>query len=236
MGKITAIILAAGQGKRMNTAVSKQYLMLDNKPILSYTIKEFQNSSVDNIIIVCGNDDINFCKQEIVARYNFSKVTHIIEGGKERYESVFNALKVCNDSDYVLIHDGVRPFITAEHILACIDSVKKYSACVLGVPVKDTIKVSNKDNYVVETLDRTTLWSIQTPQAFQFNKIYDAYEQFFMLENRNSTDDAMVFEQFNTEKVKIILGDYKNIKITTIEDLWIADTILKGKNRNLKKD
>lgn len=229
MSMITGIILAAGQGRRMNTSTSKQYLLLNEKPILAYAVEAFDKSTVDNIIIVCPQKDMSYCKEEIVDKYSFSKVTHIIEGGKERYDSVFNALEQCKQSKYVLIHDGVRPFISTSKIDYCIDQVKKYEACVFGVPIKDTIKVGCSDGYVEETLDRSKLWSIQTPQAFNYTAIYHAYKSYYNKGMTSATDDSSIFELFNETKVKILMGDYSNIKITTVEDLMIAKVILEAK-------
>ncbi|MDF2538989.1 MAG: ispD [Herbinix sp.] len=227
--KVTAIVLAAGQGKRMNSTIAKQFLMLKDKPVLYYSLKAFEKSSVDEIILVTGTGQTDDCKKDIIDFYQINKVTHIIEGGKERYNSVYNALICAESSDYVLIHDGARPFITAEAINHIMTQVKEYKACILGTPVKDTIKTVDSDGFIVSTPDRRTLWSAQTPQAFLYDEIREAYERFYKEENNNDyaiTDDAMVYETFMKQPVKMIMGDYQNIKITVPEDLGYAKQYL----------
>ncbi|WMJ85904.1 IspD/TarI family cytidylyltransferase [Anaerocolumna sp. MB42-C2] len=251
--KTVAIVLAAGTGKRMNSSTAKQYLLLGGKPILYYSIKAFEESSVDEIILVTGKSEIDFCKNSIVDYYNFKKVQYIIEGGKERYHSVFNGLKKIDFADYVLIHDGVRPFISVEIIEDTIKNMAIHKACVVGVPSKDTIKSVNQDGIVIETPDRDKIWSVQTPQAFSYDIIKRAYcmimeklaynkeqEEYKDLpvtrpdENLNNTDitslnitdDAMVVEYMMKCPIKMIMGSYRNIKITTPEDLIIGEALL----------
>lgn len=228
--KITAIILAAGQGKRMNSQVAKQFLMLQEKPVLYYSLKAFEESSVDEIILVTGLGQVEYCKENIVDFFHIKKVTQIIEGGKERYDSVFKALKAVSTTDYVLIHDGARPFISKQLIETVIEQVIEYQACIVGTPVKETIKVVDAQGYITETPNRSTLWAAQTPQAFEFLSIKRAYEMFYMDDDKNNlgiTDDAMVYEAYLKRPVKMVNGDYNNIKLTTPEDLIIADGILK---------
>ena len=165
--KITAIVLAAGQGKRMNSEIAKQYLMLNDKPILYYSLKTFEESLVDDIILVVGSDDIDYVRKEIVEKYDFKKISQIIEGGKERYNSVYNALLSITETNYVLIHDGARPFVTNELIDRVVKNVINLKACVVGMPAKDTIKIADEDGFVYETPSRAKLWMIQTPQAFE---------------------------------------------------------------------
>ncbi len=227
-GKITAIILAAGQGKRMNSTVAKQFLELQNKPILYYSLSTFQKSTVDQIILVTGRDQIDYCK-ELVTQHRFDKVSEIIQGGKERYDSVYCALQSIKDCSYVLIHDGARPFISLRLIEESIIKVRELNACILGVPVKDTIKVVDDNGEIVSTPDRNTLWTAQTPQCFMYCQIRQAYEKLMEtknLENLSITDDAMVYETFLRKSVHMITGDYSNIKITTPEDLIMAEKIL----------
>lgn len=224
--KYAAVVLAAGVGKRMNTNVQKQYLLLHGKPVLYYALSAFQNSLVDEIVLVVGKGEISYCKQEIVKKYAFTKVKTIVEGGKERYHSVFEGLKQTKDADYVLIHDGARPFVDAEMIKKTMDAVKQYNACVVAVPAKDTIKITDEKNFVKETPNRKNVWMIQTPQAFSYPLIYEAYEEMLKKEDGTVTDDAMVLEKIKGVKAKIIEGSYRNLKITTPEDLWIAQTYL----------
>lgn len=227
--KITAIVLAAGQGKRMNTSVAKQFLSLQGKPVVYYSLKAFEESKVDNIILVTGSGQVDYCRKEIVEPYCFRKVSKIIEGGQERYDSVFRALKEVTAADYVLIHDGARPFLSQELIQTMIGEVQKYKACIVGAPVKETIKVIDSEGYIISTPNRNTLWSAQTPQAFEFVAIKKAYDEFYKENDKarlGITDDAMVYEAYQKQPVKMLFGDYNNIKLTTPEDLILAESIL----------
>ena len=224
--KYTAIVLAAGSGKRMNSKVHKQYLIIQDRPVLYYSLKEFQDSAVDEIVLVVGKGEEKFCRKEIVDKYGISKVKAIVEGGKERYHSVFEGLKQTSDADYVLIHDGARPFVNQDIIRRCVQEVQKYQACVVGMPVKDTIKIADEEGYAKQTPDRKNVWMIQTPQTFSYALIYEAYEEMLKTEDTAITDDAMVLERIKGKKSKLIEGSYRNIKITTPEDLLIANVYL----------
>ena len=227
--KNTAIVLAAGQGKRMNSKVQKQFLELGGKPLLYYSLKCFQDSGmIRDIILVTGAESVPFCKEEIVEKYGLTKVTKVIPGGKERYDSVYEGLLSCENSDFVLIHDGARPFITEEIIRRGIQGVEKTSACVIGMPSKDTVKIADTQGYVAETPDRSTVWTIQTPQIFEYRLIREAHEKIRCRDMSAITDDAMVVEQETGVKVALVEGSYKNIKITTPEDLDIAEIFLKA--------
>lgn len=229
--RCTAVVLAAGQGKRMGTKVQKQYLEVEGKPVLYYSLHEFEKSPlIDDIILVVGSGQQEYCRQEIVGRYQFQKVQAIIEGGAERYHSVWNALQAiqeCNktrsDQDgYILIHDGARPFVDQEMIRRAYDAVGLHDACVVGMPVKDTIKIADEEDFSKETPNRASMWSIQTPQVFKTSVILDAYSRLMRESYIQVTDDAMVVEQMLARRVKIVKGSYENIKITTAEDLEIA--------------
>ena len=224
--KYAAIVLAAGSGKRMNSQVHKQYLIIQDRPVLYYSLKEFQDSAVDEIVLVVGKGEEKFCRKEIVDKYGISKVKAIVEGGKERYHSVFEGLKQTSDADYVLIHDGARPFVNQDIIRRCMQEVQKYQACVVGMPVKDTIKIADEGGYAKQTPDRKNVWMIQTPQTFSYALIYEAYEEMLKTEDAAITDDAMVLERTKGKKSKLIEGSYRNIKITTPEDLLIANVYL----------
>lgn len=232
--KTTAIVLAAGSGKRMNSKVPKQFLSLNHKPVLYYCLKQFENSFVDDIILVTSEDAISYCRKEIVDRYKITKVRNIITGGAERYHSVINGIKQINQCDYLLIHDGARPFLTEEMLNRLLTGVKQYDACVAAVPVKDTIKIADENGFVSSTPRRNLVWSIQTPQVFSFALIKEAYqkleqcEQELLSKNIAITDDAMVVEHFMNHKIKLIEGSYQNIKITTPEDLLIAEQFIKS--------
>ncbi len=231
--RTTAIILAAGQGKRMQSTVHKQYLLLRDKPVLYYALKAFQDSIVDNIIVVCGKNEETFCTRQIIEPYGFNKVKAVVEGGIERYHSVANGLFAIQwDCEYVFIHDGARPFVTTEMIKKAYDEVVQTNTCVVGMPVKDTIKIADADEYVVSTPARSLTWQIQTPQVFNKSLITTAYQKLLSAQDQLSkqgvviTDDAMVVEYFMEIPVKLIRGSYENIKITTPEDLKIAEIFL----------
>jgi len=227
--KVTAIILAAGQGKRMNSPVAKQFLTLRDKPVLYYSLKAFEDSSVDDIILVTGSGQEKYCKENIVIYYNINKVSQIIEGGEERYDSVYRALKKAGEANYVLIHDGARPFVTTEIIENVILQVKSCKACIVGTPTKETIKVVDQYGFITSTPIRNTLWSAQTPQAFEYSAILKAYKLLYEEGNDykpNITDDAMVYETFLKKPVKMLMGEYHNLKITTPEDLHFAEMLM----------
>ena len=226
--KYAAIVLAAGSGKRMNSKVHKQYLIIQDRPVLYYSLKAFEDSAVDEIVLVVGKGEEEFCRKEIVDKYGISKVKSIVEGGRERYHSVFEGLKQTRDADYVLIHDGARPFVDQDIIRRCMQEVQKYQACVVGMPVKDTIKIADEEGYAKQTPDRKNVWMIQTPQTFSYALIYEAYEEMLKTEDTAITDDAMVLERIKGKKSKLIEGSYRNIKITTPEDLLIANAYLQN--------
>ncbi len=213
----------------MNANINKLYIDIDNVPILARTIKVFDDCSyIDEIILVINQDDIIYCKQNIVDYYNFKKVSKIVTGGKTRQESVFKGLNEVNyNCRIVLIHDGARPFISEGAIKESIDTANDIGASCVAVPVKDTIKRSDSENFVQETLNRRNLWSIQTPQTFKFNLIMDAHKR-ALEDGFVGTDDAVLVERLGFP-LKLVMGSYDNIKITTREDLAIAETIIMGK-------
>lgn len=226
--KCTAIVLAAGQGKRMNSNIQKQFLEVKGYPVLYYALKCFQESElIHDIILVTGKDVISYCKNEIVEKYDFTKVSAVIEGGKERYDSVYQGLLACGGCDYVFIHDGARPFITDDILKRGMEGVKKTGACVIGMPSKDTVKIADEYGYIKETPDRKLVWNIQTPQIFLYNLIRGAHESIRKKDMSGITDDAMVVEQETGTKIILAEGSYKNIKITTPEDLFVAEAFLK---------
>lgn len=224
--KTTAIILAAGQGKRMNTNCPKQYLLLKEKPVLYYALKTFEESLIDEIILVVGRNELEYCKREIIEPYKFTKIIKIVEGGKERYHSVFNGLKEVKEADYIFIHDGARPFLHKKTIERLFHEVKRTKACIAGMPVKDTIKVVDNKNKVEHTLNRDKVWQIQTPQVFDYNLVKQAYDKLFESQIENITDDAMVVEQMTGHSITLVEAGYENIKITTPEDLIIGEALV----------
>lgn len=226
--RCTAIVLAAGSGKRMGTKIQKQYLELEGKPILYYALHAFQVSSViDEIILVTGKEQREYCQKEIVERFELDKVTRIVAGGEERYHSVWNGLLACPEEGYVFIHDGARPFVDEEMILRAYEAVREDRACVVGMPVKDTIKLADEDGYIAQTPDRDLVWMIQTPQVFEMELVRAAYGKLMEQAEVKVTDDAQVVEAMMYEDVKLVRGSYENIKITTPEDLKIAKVFLK---------
>lgn len=225
--RCTAIVLAAGKGTRMGTKVHKQYLELCGRPVLYYALKAFEQSQViDDIILVTGKDEVEYCKEKIVDKYNLSKVRHIVPGGKERYNSVYNGLKLI-ENGYVFIHDGARPFIDEDSIKRAYDTVQHEDACIVAMPVKDTIKISDSQGFVESTPDRSTVWMVQTPQVFSAELIKEAYDRIMKTDCKGVTDDAMVVEKTMNHKVKFVEGSYMNIKITTPEDLEIGEVFIK---------
>ena len=221
-----AILLAAGQGKRMNSNTNKQYLHMMGKPVLAYTLEVFEKHPlIDEIILVTRAEEKSFCEQEIIKKYNFSKVKKLIAGGKERQDSVFNALKVVDKEEcLVVVHDGARPLVTPEIITDVIENTREGKSSIVAVPVKDTIKKVNNKKIVEETFKREELWAVQTPQVFTKEIITEAYEKAFR-ENYKATDDASLVEKMGRE-VNVVLGSYENIKITTQEDIDLAINIL----------
>ena len=227
METVTAIVLAAGAGKRMNSPVHKQYMKLAGKPVLYYALRAFEESAVTRIVIVVAAGEVEYCRAEIVDRYAFGKVSAVVEGGKERCHSVYQGLLAAPGTDYVLIHDGARPFVTEDMIVRSVEAAKRDQACVVGMPVKDTIKVVGPDGFAIETPDRSMLWQMQTPQTFFYPLIRDAYETVMKSGDDAVTDDAMVLERATGQRARIIEGSYRNIKITTPEDLLTAEAYLK---------
>ena len=220
------VIVAAGTGSRMNMGINKQFIKLEGKEIIAYTIEKFyNNSNIEDIVVVVKEDESEFFKKEILDKYNFKNVK-IAYGGKERQDSVYNGLKLLDEKcDVVLIHDGARPFVSDKIIDKSIEEAKEHKAIVVGVPVKDTIKVIDNDKKIVDTPNRSVLWAVQTPQTFDYNILIDAYKDAF--KNKfYGTDDAMLVERIGY-KVKMLEGSYNNIKITTQEDLNIGSQILR---------
>lgn len=222
---ISAVIPAAGKGSRMGMAQNKQYLELLGKPVLARTIQAFEDCSlVDDVVIIVNEADVKYCSESIVERYGFSKVRAVAAGGVSRQQSVYNGLqKVSGHCGIVLIHDGARPFIDDSSIAACITAAEESGAACAAVPVKDTIKRADVSGFVDETVDRSSLWSIQTPQAFQYDLIMEAHRR-AVLDGYCGTDDAVLVERLG-HRVKLVTCSYYNIKITTKEDLAIAEGI-----------
>ena len=227
--KVVAIILAAGKGSRMHSEMPKQYLPLLGKPVLFYSLQAFEQSMVDEIVLVVGSQDQEYCQKEIVEKYGFQKVKYVVEGGIERYDSVYQGLLVSKNADYVLIHDGARPLITVGIINNAIQEVKQKGACVVGMPVKDTIQLVTQEQIIESTPIRKMTWLAQTPQCFSYEIAFLAYCKAIEQKDNSITDDAMVIMRYSNNKVTMIEGSYENMKITTPEDILIAELFLNAR-------
>ncbi len=226
--KIAVLIPAAGQGKRMQSSVKKPYLRLDDKPVLSHTIDRFEhNSVVDDIFVIVDNSDFKTCKTDVLDPYRYKKVRELISGGETRQRSVFNGLcTLADDVDYVIVHDGVRPFINDEIISKCLELAAEWGAAVSAVPVKETIKVADENLFIDHTLDRQLLWRVQTPQVFRTSLIVAAHKK-AIKDGSDAPDDATLVERLGSP-VKLVMGSYQNVKLTTPEDMLTAETIISG--------
>ena len=232
MGKTYAIVLAGGVGRRMRSAVPKQYLPLAGHPVIAWSLMAFEKSpEVDHIILVTAESDKDWVKNTITDALCITKLMAFAPAGKERYDSVRNGLNAIPDDDgIVLIHDGARPAVTEEIIARCCADAEEYGACAAAMPVKDTIKVADENGFVSKTPDRRTLWMMQTPQAFRLSVIREAYEKLERTDDKSGvTDDAMLVESFTDVKVRLTMGAYSNIKITTPEDLPEAEILVDKK-------
>ncbi len=242
--RCTAVVLAAGTGSRMKSAVAKQFMLLKGKPLVYYALQAVEQSNIiDDCVVVTGQQDVEYVRKEVVEYYGFHKVAAVIAGGKERFLSVSNALKViargeqmpANEDGYIFIHDGARPLLTEQIIRDTYEAVQECHACVTATPSKDTVKLADEQGYATETPERRRVWNVQTPQVFDAGLIIEAYgkleEALPELEKKGVlvTDDASVVELFTDYKVKLVPGSYENIKITTPEDIPVAELFL-GEN------
>ncbi len=251
MSQTAAVILAAGSGRRMGSDVPKQFLPLCGRPVLCWTLEAFEKSGVGEAVLVVSDEEARmFCKK-IIDDYGYQKVSAIVFGGAERYDSVWQGLlclanggdehgharlRLANGGDergngrpeVVAIHDGARCLVTPEVIDATFADARTHGAAVAAMPVKDTIKVVGADGFVERTIDRRTLWQMQTPQTFLFDEVFEAYEGLMKLDGQPAvTDDAEVVELLTRKKVFLTEGSYENFKITTPEDMILAEAILR---------
>ncbi len=223
----------------MKTAVQKQYIELEGKPVIYYTLKAFQDSGIiGDIVLVVGEGQEKFAREEIADKYHFTKVSAIVAGGAQRYDSVWQGLKAVqrlnapSQSSYVFIHDGARMFVDEGIIRRGYETVRRYRACVAGMPSKDTVKIVDDDGFAVQTPKRKYVWAVQTPQIFETSLITEAYFRLMQEQDIDVTDDAMVVEQMLHLPVRLFEGSYENIKITTPEDLEIAKEFLKKRQES----
>ena len=226
--RTAAVVLAAGSGKRMNAGVKKQYMEIAGRPVLYYSLKAFEESFIDEIVLVVSQDEIEQVQENYVNQYGFQKISRIVAGGKERYHSVACGLQaVRQDCDFVFIHDSARPMLTQEILQRAYRAVQEEEACVVGVPSKDTVKIADEQGYVSVTPNRSLVWNVQTPQVFSYPLLQK--EQELLAAGVQITDDAMVVEYLARHKVKLVEGSYENIKITTPEDVQIAERYLQSR-------
>ena len=225
-GKVCTLIPAAGKGHRMTHSVKKPYLKLAHMPILAHTIQRFeQNTAVDAIFVIVDEADFGECRATVLEPYSFTKVQKLVAGGETRQMSVYNGIHALSpDIDFVIVHDGVRPFVTDETIFACLTAADECGAAVAAVPVKDTIKVADENAFIVETPARERLWAVQTPQVFRKSLLKEAH-QIARERQLTVTDDAALVEQLGFP-VKLVMGSYANLKITTPVDLSVAEVLL----------
>ncbi|HNR03705.1 MAG TPA: 2-C-methyl-D-erythritol 4-phosphate cytidylyltransferase [Bacillota bacterium] len=223
----TAIVLAAGKGTRMNAGMNKQFMLINDKPLLAQTLAAFQScSAIDSIILVAGREELKTCKEQILDVYGFDKVDKLVSGGSERQQSVYNGiLELEDDCSIVVIHDGARPILPEGIIEKCIDGAKIYGAVSAGMPAKETIKILNEEGFVQYTPERGKVWVTQTPQAFKRDIIEKAHKM-ANIKGISGTDDAFLVECMGI-KVKMLEGSYENIKITTPEDIILAEAIMR---------
>jgi len=228
--KVAVIVAAAGQGKRMGGQINKQYLLLRDKPVVAHSLLLFQQSLVvNNIILVVPDGEVEYCQETMVAGYGLSKVS-VVAGGKERQDSVFNGLKQVKDAQVVVVHDGARPLLTNGELEEVVNCAMTYGGAILAVQVKDTVKVVSEDKRILSTPERGSLWAAQTPQAFRRELLWEAYTS-AMDKEFYGTDDASLVEA-KGYSVRIVPGSYENIKVTTPEDLIVAETILQRREEN----
>ena len=228
MNKFTAIVLAAGSGKRMNQEIPKQYMKLGDAPLMVHCLRTFQESKVTQIVLVVAPGDVEKCRKEIIERYHIDKCIAIVEGGEERYNSVYAGLQAINDG-YVLIHDCARAFVSIDIIHRSMSAVALYESCVVGMPSKDTVKLTDTHRKVLDTPDRSNVWIVQTPQCFEYNLIRGAYDRIIENADTSITDDAMIVEKATDHDVHMIEGSYMNIKVTTPEDVAFGEAILRNR-------
>ena len=226
--RIGAVILAGGRGSRMHSAIQKQYMLLNGRPLISYALEAFEQSCADELVLVTGAGEESYVREEILPALGLTKLRAVVTGGKERYHSVYEGLKALQHCDYVLIHDGARPLVTDEIISRAAQAAVSDEACVVGMPVKDTIKVADAGGFAESTPDRSRLWQVQTPQAFSVSLLKSAYNKMKINGSDGITDDSMVVEKYTDTNVRIIECSYRNIKITTPEDLDFMKQVLES--------
>ena len=232
LGRVVAVIPAGGTGARMGADVPKQFLPLGGVPMLLHSLRAFDRApSVDAVILVVPHEERRRALTDVIERYGVKKVQKVIAGGETRQQSVYNGLKETDpDVEIVVVHDAVRPFVTEDLIERSIEAARKGGGAIVAIPMKDTPKQAGPDRQIQRTLDRTELWLAQTPQTFRRDLLLEAYEK-AAIERLQATDDAALVERLG-HKVGIVAGTWENIKITTQEDLVIAEAILTARSKH----
>ncbi len=235
--RVVALIPAAGMGKRMAAGINKQYLKLGGRPILAHTLAVFEKAPfVDEIYVIVPGDEISYCRENVIESFGFAKVRRVVAGGRERQQSVFNGLRAAEGlepDDIVIVHDGVRPFVPMEVVRRSVEVARLHDGALVAVPVKDTVKITS-EGIVVDTPGRENIWLAQTPQTFRYRIILDAHEKADR-EDFLGTDDSSLVERLG-KQVHTVMGDYRNIKITTPEDMLLAEAFLKEAGKRLKAE
>ncbi|MGI6433853.1 MAG: 2-C-methyl-D-erythritol 4-phosphate cytidylyltransferase [Syntrophomonadaceae bacterium] len=224
---LRVVIAAAGSGRRMGQEINKQYRLLLSRPVLAYSIDVFEvYPQVDEIVVVAHPDEIDYCKREVIKRYGYKKVSRVIAGGAERQDSVWKGLQsLGTDTAYVAVHDGARPLLSSQLIDHLLEAAREWGAAIPGVMARDTLKMIDRDGFVGHTLDRSVVSLIQTPQIFQYQELLRAYEYAYR-DDLMGTDDASLFEVY-IGRVKVVPGEANNIKMTTMEDMLMAEALLR---------
>lgn len=227
---LRVVIAAAGLGSRMNSKLNKQYMLIKGRPVLAYALDAFENfDAVDSMVVVANSADIEYCKNAIVKKYGYQKVIGVISGGKERQDSVWSGLRTFeNHTGLVAIHDGARPLLTKQLLVDLLSAAERWDAAVPGVPARDTLKKVDEKGFIVDTLDRSRIVAVQTPQVFNFEMLWKAFQMAYA-EGIYGTDDASLFERY-IGRVKIVKSDNRNLKITTPEDIAVAESLLSSNN------
>lgn len=232
--RVAAIIPAAGVGRRMQHRLPKQYLTLGDRPLLAVTLAVFEQlPEITEITVVAQPAALAFCQDQVITPYGFKKVLRLVPGGKERQDSVYNALKVLqrqNQWDIFLVHDGVRPFVTGAEIRRVLHSARTHGAAILACPVQDTVKQVNREGQIQKTLNRQEIWLAQTPQAFRADILWRAFVEAHGREFYG-TDEASLVEALGLP-VRVEPGSSLNIKVTTPEDLILAAAIYQERERS----
>lgn len=227
--RLNIVVAAAGTGSRMKSSTNKQFMLLGNRPVLTYCLDFFEaQPEVGSMVIVCRADEVDYCRREIIQGYRYSKVSAVIAGGPERQDSVWNGLRCLQPKqDWVAIHDGARPLLTVKVFREVFRAARQFGAAIPGLPPKDTLKTVDSQHFVHETLNRAAIVAVQTPQIFRVSDLLKAYE-LARTDNFSGTDDASLYERY-IGKVKVVEGDHQNLKITTPEDLALAEAILQAR-------